>query len=87
MHPRIYVGRLNGSIKRNELVELFGKYGEILDILIKDDFAFIEFKNTESAQIAIKEMNGYQIPDSQTRLVVEEARPKSPEERISTTLK
>lgn len=81
MHPRIYIGRLNSNIKKKDIVEHFGKYGEIVDILMKEDFAFVEFVKTESAQLAIKEMNGFQIPGSQTRLVVEEARPKSPEER------
>lgn len=80
MHPRIYVGRLNGEIKKKQIVELFGKYGEIVDILMKEDFAFIEFVKIDSAQTAIKEMNGFQIEGSNARLVVEEARPKSPEE-------
>lgn len=80
MHPRIYIGRLNNTIKKKDIVEIFGKYGEIVDILMKEDFAFVEFVKTESAQLAIKEMNGFQIPGTQARLVVEEARPKSPEE-------
>ena len=42
-HPRIYVGRLNGSVKRKELLEMFAKHGEIVDILMKEDFAFIEY--------------------------------------------
>jgi len=45
---------------------------------MKDDFAFVEFKQPESAATAIKEMNGFQVGN--TRLVVEVARPKSPEE-------
>jgi len=57
---------------------LFGKYGDIVDILMKDDFAFVEYKNPESAATAIKEMNGHQV--GTTRLVVEVARPKSPDE-------
>ena len=81
MHPRIYIGRLNGQVKKNQVNNLFGKFGEIKDILMKEDFAFIEFDKSESAQEAIKKMNGYQIEGTQIRLVVEEARPKSPEER------
>ena len=78
MHPRMYIGRLNGDVKKKDILELFGKYGDITDILMKDDFAFVEFKQPESASSAIKEMNGYQMGNS--RLVVEVARPKSPEE-------
>lgn len=78
MHPRMYIGRLNGDIKKRDIQDLFGKYGDIVDILMKDDFAFVEFKQPESAATAIKEMNGFQVGN--TRLVVEVARPKSPEE-------
>jgi RNA recognition motif-containing protein len=81
MHPRMYIGRLNGDIKKRDILEMFGKYGDITDILMKDDFAFVEFKQADSAATAIKEMNGFQV--GATRLVVEVARPKSPEERIN----
>ena len=75
VHPRIYVGRLSGStIKRKELLEMFAKYGEIVDILMKDDFAFIEYIKPESALLSIKELNGKYI--NNVRIVVEEARPR-----------
>lgn len=80
MHPRIYIGRVNGKMKKNDILDLFSKYGEIVDLLMKEDFAFIEYQKSESAQLAIKEMNGYLVPGTQVRLVVEGARPKSPEE-------
>jgi len=76
-HPRIYIGRLNGSVKRKELLELFARYGEIVDILMKDDFAFIEYIKPQSAHQAIKEMNGKTM--GSVRIVVEEARPRQEE--------
>lgn len=48
MHPRIYVGRIPME-KRGEIKELFKKFGKIVDILNKDDFAFLEFETTEKA--------------------------------------
>lgn len=76
-HPRIYIGRLNGSVKRKELLEMFARYGEIVDLLMKDDFAFIEYIKPQSAHQAIKEMNGKTI--GTVRIVVEEARPRQDE--------
>jgi hypothetical protein len=40
---RLYIGRLPANITKTDLVNAFSKYGEISDILIKDDFAFIVF--------------------------------------------
>ena len=73
-HPRIYVGRLNGSVKRKELLDMFAKFGEIVDILMKEDFAFVEYIKPEAAQQAIKELNGKMVGSA--RIVVEEARPR-----------
>lgn len=47
---RIYVGRLPTSIKKEDIIAEFGKFGEIMDVLKKDDFAFLEYKSAESAQ-------------------------------------
>lgn len=80
-HPRIYVGRLNGTVKRKELVEMFVKYGDIVDILMKEDFAFVEYIKPEAAQQAIKELNGRHIGSA--RIVVEEARPRIEEGGLS----
>ena len=72
------MGRLNGGgIKRKELLEMFAKYGEIVDILMKEEFAFIEYIKPESANNAIKELNGKYI--NNVRIVVEEARPRTEE--------
>lgn len=39
--PRIYVGHLSNSVKKSDLYYLFHKYGDIVEIMMKDDFAFI----------------------------------------------
>ncbi|KRX01624.1 hypothetical protein PPERSA_00331 [Pseudocohnilembus persalinus] len=73
-HPRIYVGRIPGNIRKEDILAEFGKYGEIADILKKDDYAFIEYKVPESAKAAIQGLNGFLVNGN--RLVVEGARPK-----------
>jgi len=42
--------------------------------MIKDDYAFVEYANANSACEALKEMNGKEFKG--TKMVVEEARPK-----------
>lgn len=39
--PRIYVGHLSNSVKKSDLYYLFHKYGDVVEIMMKDDFAFI----------------------------------------------
>lgn len=76
-HPRIYIGRLNSTVKRKQLLDMFARYGEIVDILMKDNYAFVEYIKPQSAMQAIKEMNGKSIGNA--RIVVEEARPRQDE--------
>lgn len=42
-YPRLYVGKIGSNIKKKDLVDIFGCYGEIIDILMKDDYAFLEY--------------------------------------------
>jgi len=60
-HPRLYVGKLNENVKKQDLISAFSQYGEILDILMKDDFAFLEFSNVQAATRALLDMNGLNI--------------------------
>jgi RNA recognition motif-containing protein len=62
---------------------MFAKYGEIVDILMKEEFAFIEYIKPESANNAIKELNGKYI--NNVRIVVEEARPRTEEGILAKT--
>lgn len=51
---------------------------------MKDDYAFIEYENTNSAIEAINEMHGQ--PFRGNRLVVEAAKPKNDEQVTNTRL-
>lgn len=42
---KIYVGNLNHKFTSTELIELFGRFGKILDIIFKDTYALIEYPN------------------------------------------
>lgn len=75
--PRIYVGHLSSSIKKCDLYYLFHKFGDIVEIMIKDDFAFIEYTNLHSAYRAMTELNGYRLGGC--KLQIEEAKPREGE--------
>lgn len=55
-------------------MQLFNQFGEIVDVLRKEDFCFMEYKETESALKAIQSMHGQTVSGS--RIIVEGARPK-----------
>ena len=76
-NPRLYVGKLIEVVKKQDIINAFSPYGDILDILMKDDFAFVEFSTTQSATRALLEMNGSKICGS--KIIVEEAKPRDGE--------
>ncbi|KAK8782045.1 hypothetical protein V5799_016614, partial [Amblyomma americanum] len=56
---RIYVGNLKKHIEREDLQKLFSKYGEIQGIsLHKGGFGFVQFKEEDEAQAAVKGEGG-----------------------------
>jgi RNA recognition motif-containing protein len=81
--PRIYVGHLSSSIKKSDLYYLFHKYGDIVEVMIKDDFAFIEYTNLHSAYKAMTELNGYRLGGC--KLQIEEAKPRMVRTTMSST--
>lgn len=38
---RLYVGGIAPTLNKNEMLQLFGKYGDIIDLTMKEDYAFI----------------------------------------------
>lgn len=59
---RIYVGNLVTNLQASQLFEIFSSFGPIKAIQKKyPTYAFIEYDNPNSAQIAIKQMNGIDI--------------------------
>jgi RNA recognition motif-containing protein len=85
----IYVGNLSPDVGKDDLVEIFDKFGEVKEVrLIKDKFrgkfkgfAFIEMPSDEQAKKAIEEINGQELKDR--ALTVSEAKPKAERRRKS----
>ena len=84
MISKIYVGNLNFRISEETIRNCFSPFGEIQDIkMVRDKetgnfkgFAFIQFVNPESAQNAVKAMNGKDLEGRTLRVNLAENRPR-----------
>lgn len=74
MSTRIFVGKLSSNTGEQDLQEIFGKFGDVTKVEMKNNFAFVYFRDENDAQEAISSMDGREI-DGQT-IVVENARNK-----------
>ena len=68
---QIFVTKLPRDTTRDDLKDLFRKYGKIREISIKRGYAFVEYYDHHDANDAIDQMNGYRYDGN--RLVVEKA--------------
>ncbi|CAD5120928.1 unnamed protein product [Dimorphilus gyrociliatus] len=54
---RITIRNLSHRVNQDHLNEIFGKYGPIANIDLKEEFAVIEYETFENSQEAIKKMD------------------------------
>ena len=55
--PRLFIGGLKRNVEKEEMIEEFKEFGEIVDLWIAYDppgFAFIEFSTMECAKAALE---------------------------------
>ena len=80
---KLYVGNLAYNISQNDLNELFGQYGEVVDANLVMDrysgrskgFAFIEMATRGEGHKAMETLNGSEFQGRP--LVVNEAKPQT----------
>ncbi len=72
MATRVFLKNISARTTEQDLIELFGKYGEVKKIDLKLGFGFIFFDDPNEALEAIKNMDGKEIDGK--ILVVEIAR-------------
>ena len=85
----IYIGNLNYEASEQDIKELFSKFGEVSSVkLIKDNatgrskgFGFVEMADASISKRAISELHETEFMSR--NIVVNEARPKSNNERSS----
>lgn len=83
---KIFVGNLNFGTTDQELRELFGEIGEVVDVHIPKDresgrprgFAFIRFAAEEHAAQAVEKFHGREVGGRELRLDIAEDRPRPP---------
>ncbi|KAI8596820.1 hypothetical protein EDD21DRAFT_236175 [Dissophora ornata] len=80
----VFVGGLSGVVHEDELRNVFAAYGEITYVKIPPGkgCGFVQFVHRQSAEMAINQLNGYQIGNSRVRLswgrAQNEPKPMSP---------
>ncbi len=82
MHgSKLFVGNLNNSVTKEQLIELFSEYGEVKNIKLFDGkgFGFLEMSNQAEAEKAKAKLNG--VDFKERKLKVNEA--QSPSKRRS----
>eukprot|EP01084_Bolivina_argentea_P016320 30555_1 len=57
---KIYVGNLSSRTSEENIKQAFNKYGEVADIVLKYDFAFVEMANEKDMEEAIDALDGYE---------------------------
>lgn len=85
-NKKLYVGNLPYSTSEDDLRNLFGQYGEIVNVTLIIDkmsgrskgFGFVEFAEEDAATAAIEATNGMELEGR--ALVVNVARPPAPRE-------
>lgn len=84
MSKKIYVGNLNYNTTEDQLRELFGQYGNVLEANVISDrftdrskgFGFVEMEEDDAADAAITALNGKEFDNRALR--VDEARERKP---------
>ena len=63
---QLYVGNLSAEGDEKSIKALFGHYGNVREVLMKNGYAFVEFDNPVSADDAMRDLNGEWRTDSFT---------------------
>ena len=57
---QLYVGNLSAEGDEKAIRILFGKYGNVREVLMKNGYAFVEYDSPVSADDAMRDLNGKQ---------------------------
>ena len=74
-NTRIFIRNLPQNVTEQDLSALFSKCGKIDEIIIKNNFAFIQYNTFQSSQNAIRNFNDYNFHG--TKIVVEQAKTRN----------
>jgi len=74
-NTRIFIRNLPPKVTEDDLNKLFSKCGKIEEIIIKNNFAFVEYSTVQSSLNAIRNFNDYNFHG--TKIVVEQAKTRN----------
>ena len=74
-NTRIFIRNLPQKVTEEDLNILFSKCGKIEEIIIKNNFAFIQYNSLNSSQNAIRNFNDYNFHGS--KILVEQAKTRN----------
>ena len=89
METKLYVGNLPYSATEDSLKELFSQAGEVTSVTVIKDrdtgqskgFGFIEMKNQEAMEAAIKQFNEYKLDERALKVNIAKPREERPRNR------
>ncbi len=71
-NTRIFIRNLPLKVKEEDLSNLFSKCGKVEEVILKTNFAFIEYGSVQSSLNAIRNFNNYNFKGS--KIIVEQAK-------------
>src|SRR5574343_1808490 len=72
---RIFVKNLSSKTQENDMHKLFASVGKISDIILKNNFAFIQYESERDAKDAVRTYHNYRLHGNP--LIVEFAKTRS----------
>lgn len=45
---RLFIGKIGPNVKKHDILKAFGTFGDIVDILLKEDFAFVVMREKKN---------------------------------------
>ncbi|XP_049848144.1 probable splicing factor, arginine/serine-rich 3 [Schistocerca gregaria] len=72
--PRLWVSPLSERVSESDLRSIFSKYGNVVHVSRKSNYAFIEFQDPIDADDAEKALDGFKLDG--IKLIVQKARPR-----------
>ena len=67
-NTKVYVTGLKQSMHEKDLAEMFTKFGDIVNIIYKGCYAFIEFADVDCAEECVREMSKEKESDLQVQM-------------------
>ena len=80
---RIFIRNIPTKTKQSEIEDLFKKTGKIIDIVLKQNFAFIQFSHDYEALQAVNKFNDYSLKGNKILVELAKTRTEKLAERIN----